>query len=100
MSGRKQGPSSWRKTAYRAAIDLAEGRFEFDPDTALSPEEFLAAMEKNSDMRHAVMGNPELDDDCPICRKMREEYGAPEVMPLPDGSQIEVYGPLQRRQRN
>ncbi|MFN0253117.1 MAG: hypothetical protein ACKV2T_39960 [Kofleriaceae bacterium] len=96
MSGRSQGPT-WRKAAYRAAIDLAEGRVTFDPDMFVTSEAFLALMEQNPGAMHVVGGQPELDDDCVICRAMRERYGAPEVKPLPDGSTIEIYGPSQRR---
>jgi len=95
MSGRVNGPSSWRKTAYRAAMDLAEGRVSFDPDAA----EYLAFTEQNesANLTHVVSGSPELDDDCLICRKLREQYGAPEILPMADGSTVEVWGPGQSR---
>lgn len=35
------------------------------------------------------------DDDCPLCRMLAESGQAPsEIITLPDGSTLEVYGPL------
>jgi hypothetical protein len=100
VSGRHNGPSSWRKTAFRAALDLAERRIELDPDAECTPEELIAFMKANPELSQLVVGNPELDDDCPICRAIREEYGEPERMPMSDGSTIDMYGPAQRRRAN
>ena len=91
MSGRMNGPSTWRKTAYRAAMDIAEGRVSLDP------EELMAFMDAHPDAINVIGGQPELDDDCPICRRLREQGGPTSVTPMPDGSLVEIYDPNQAR---
>jgi hypothetical protein len=60
-----------------AAIEAALAPYDHDPEPPMIG------------FRETIDDLPE-DDDCPICRALNAEYGVPELVPLPDGTVLEI----------
>lgn len=65
------------EAATEAAIDAALAPYDDDPDPPM-----IGFRESMDDI-------PE-DDDCPICRSVNAEYAEPSLVPLPDGTVLEI----------
>jgi hypothetical protein len=88
MSGFPNRPTL-RSTLFEAAADLAtESEVEAIVDAA------LAAYDNDIEppmigFRYSKDDLPE-DDDCPICLAMNAEYEPARLIPLPDGTVLEI----------
>ncbi len=94
MHGRANAASvtakpSLRTRLFEIACDVAT---EAEVDAAI--EAALAPYDGDSEPPmigfRASMDDVPKDDDCPICRELDEMYGAPELVPLPDGTVLEI----------
>jgi len=79
-----------RTTLFDAAVEVAT---ETEVDAAID----AALVSYENDPEPPMIGFREtMDDDplgcenCVICRALNAEYGAPELVPLPDGTVLEI----------
>lgn len=93
MSGRAQGPvrnPTLRTTLFEAALGVAtDAEVDAAIDAALAPY--------YNDPEPPMIGfrmTPDEDtlgcENCVICQVLNAEYGAPELVPLPDGTVLEI----------
>ncbi|MGE0395503.1 MAG: hypothetical protein AB7T06_02170 [Kofleriaceae bacterium] len=88
MSGIANRPTL-RATLFEAACEAA-----METEIGAMIEAALAPYDNDPEppmlgFRDSMDDIPE-DDDCPICRELNEQYGAPILTPLPDGSVLEI----------